>query len=145
MTRICGNSFLEGLPPGRALDLACGSGSNARGLAQRGWQVVALDRDAQAISALRNVPGIDARVVDLEQEPIEPLEQFDLVVMWRYYQPSLFPEIRARLRAGGLVAVSTKLTGRFAADLTELRAAFEGWSVLHAIEAGGFAELIARR
>jgi len=41
------NQFVEqalaDLPPGRALDLACGEGRNARWLAQQGWQVTALD------------------------------------------------------------------------------------------------------
>jgi SAM-dependent methyltransferase len=34
---------LSGLPPGRALDLACGEGRNAIWLARQGWQVTAVD------------------------------------------------------------------------------------------------------
>src|ERR1700712_1041252 len=34
---------LAALPPGRALDLACGEGRNALWLADRGWQVTAVD------------------------------------------------------------------------------------------------------
>jgi len=41
------NQFVEealaDLPPGRALDLACGEGRNARWLAELGWQVTAMD------------------------------------------------------------------------------------------------------
>lgn len=41
------NQFVEAelrdLPPGRALDLACGEGRNAIWLAQHGWQVTAID------------------------------------------------------------------------------------------------------
>ncbi len=41
------NQFVEaelaGLPPGRALDLAAGEGRNAIWLAERGWQVTAVD------------------------------------------------------------------------------------------------------
>ena len=41
------NQFVEaelsGLPPGRALDLACGEGRNAIWLARQGWQVTAVD------------------------------------------------------------------------------------------------------
>jgi len=136
--------ILDALPPGRALDLACGAGGNARWLAARGWQVVAVDRDALAIAGLQGVENIDARVMDLEHEPIEGLGQFDLIVMWRYYQPSLFPAVHSQLRPGGVVAISTKLTGRFAASLAELQAAFDGWTVLHVVEAGGFAELVVR-
>jgi SAM-dependent methyltransferase len=37
------------LPPGQALDLACGEGRNALWLAGRGWQVTAVDFSAEAI------------------------------------------------------------------------------------------------
>ena len=40
---------LQELPPGRALDLACGEGRNARWLAKRGWQVTAVDFSPVAI------------------------------------------------------------------------------------------------
>ena len=47
------NQFVEqalaDLPPGRALDLACGEGRNARWLAERGWQVTAVDWSAVAV------------------------------------------------------------------------------------------------
>lgn len=36
-------SEVAGLPPGRAVDLACGEGRNALWLAQQGWQVTAVD------------------------------------------------------------------------------------------------------
>jgi 2-polyprenyl-3-methyl-5-hydroxy-6-metoxy-1,4-benzoquinol methylase len=32
------------LPPGRALDLACGNGRNAIWLAEQGWDVTAVDQ-----------------------------------------------------------------------------------------------------
>ncbi len=41
------------LPPGRALDLACGEGRNAVWLASRGWQVEALDFSPVAVDKAR--------------------------------------------------------------------------------------------
>ncbi len=36
-------AFLDGHQPGRALELGCGTGTNALAMAQRGWQVTAID------------------------------------------------------------------------------------------------------
>lgn len=58
---------LADLPPGRALDLACGEGRNALWLAARGWQVTALDFSAVALEkarALEQHTGSDATAVD---------------------------------------------------------------------------------
>ena len=46
---------LADLPPGRALDLACGEGRNSIWLAQRGWQVTAVDFSAVAIERGRRL------------------------------------------------------------------------------------------
>jgi len=74
------------LPPGRALDLACGEGRNAIWLAEQGWQVTGVDfadvaiEKARAIAAKRGVD-VDFRVADLLA--FEPPEQaFDLVIVF---------------------------------------------------------------
>jgi SAM-dependent methyltransferase len=46
---------LAGAPPGRALDLACGEGRNARWLAGQGWQVTAVDFSPVAIAKAREL------------------------------------------------------------------------------------------
>ena len=40
----------DALPPGRALDLGCGSGRDAVYLARRGWQVTGVDAVSLALS-----------------------------------------------------------------------------------------------
>ena len=52
------------LKPGRALDLACGTGRHALWLAERGWSVTAVDGSPSAIRILRDQAG---------ELPIEPL------------------------------------------------------------------------
>ncbi|MFV0451300.1 MAG: class I SAM-dependent methyltransferase [Propioniciclava sp.] len=52
---------VQGLPAGVALDLGCGEGGDAVWLAEQGWQVVAVDISATAIS--RGAEGADMRGV----------------------------------------------------------------------------------
>lgn len=46
-------SFLDRTPPGRALDLGCGTGTNAMEMARRGWEVTAIDFSSRAVLAAR--------------------------------------------------------------------------------------------
>jgi SAM-dependent methyltransferase len=55
---------VEGLPPGRALDLACGEGRNALWLAGRGWRVTAVDFSQVALEKARRLQDDTDAVVD---------------------------------------------------------------------------------
>ncbi|MDT0443200.1 class I SAM-dependent methyltransferase [Streptomyces johnsoniae] len=74
----------DGLPPGRALDVGCGEGADARWLARRGWQVTAVDVSEVALrrAAATATAGIGERVTwtraDLTATP-PPAGAFDLV------------------------------------------------------------------
>ena len=46
-------TFLAETPPGRALDLGCGTGTNAITLCEHGWQVTGVDFSPKAITAGR--------------------------------------------------------------------------------------------
>jgi cyclopropane fatty-acyl-phospholipid synthase-like methyltransferase len=54
-------AFLERTPPGRALDLGCGTGTNAVEMARRGWEVTAIDFSSRATAAARR-RAADARL-----------------------------------------------------------------------------------
>jgi SAM-dependent methyltransferase len=81
------NRFLvaevDGLAPGRALDVACGAGRNAVWLAERGWRVTGVDFSDVALAAARElaaeagveVEWFEADVLDYVPEP----DAFDLV------------------------------------------------------------------
>jgi 2-polyprenyl-3-methyl-5-hydroxy-6-metoxy-1,4-benzoquinol methylase len=85
------NRFVEAelrdVPPGQGLDLASGEGRNALWLAERGWQVTAVDFSAVGMEKARRrakVKGLDVNwvledVLHFEPEP----ESFDLV-LWSY-------------------------------------------------------------
>jgi len=77
-------SELSDLPPGRALDLACGEGRNARWLAERGWQVTAIDWSSVAIEkGRRTTDGVDWQVGDALTAPLPT--DLDLAVL-AYFQ-----------------------------------------------------------
>jgi SAM-dependent methyltransferase len=123
--------IVRDLPPGRALDLACGDGRNAVWLAARGWQVTAVDRQpAFAHPAVRLV------TADLERgEFAIEASAWDLILMSYYLQRSLFEPALEGLRPGGLLIVIALLqqpghTGRFRLAPGELRAAFANHTVL---------------
>ena len=83
------NRFLvaeaAGLPPGRALDLACGSGRNAVWLAQQGWSVVGADFSDVALEQARGLAAereVDVEWVEADLREWEPPHRaFDLVVV----------------------------------------------------------------
>ena len=124
------------LPPGRALDLACGGGRNAVYLADLGWQVTAVDVSPVAIAEVGRRPNVDARIADLERHEyrIEPVA-FDLICDFYYLQRDLFPKIREGIRPGGMFTGAIHLTGRFALNSGELREEFAGWKILYYSEA----------
>lgn len=147
------------LPPGRALDLACGAGRNALYLARLGWTVTAVDRSAVAIRHVRERAAgltVDARVADLERDAsaLEP-GAFDLVCDFFYLQRDLFPAIREAVRPGGAFAgaihVAGKTSRRFVLNPGELRDFFAGWKIVYYSESSDregarpSARIIARR
>jgi SAM-dependent methyltransferase len=95
---------------GRVLDVACGSGRHVRWLAERGWQLTGVDRDAEALGPLRDI----ARVVvaDIEGSPW-PLEgeRFDGIVVTNYLWRALLPTIVDSLAAGGVLIYETFASG----------------------------------
>jgi SAM-dependent methyltransferase len=106
------NRFLvaetEGLAAGRALDLACGEGRNAIWLAERGWQVTAVDyadvplARAARIAAARDVAVELVHADLLDWEPEEGA--YDLVCVLYLQLPA---GERRRVLAGAAKAVAT--------------------------------------
>jgi tellurite methyltransferase len=101
------------LPPGRALDIACGNGRNSIFLATRGFQVTAVDISPVGIArgrarAKEKALSIDWREADLERLDLG-VQVYDLVVNINYLQRSLVPRIKRALKNGGQVIFETFL------------------------------------
>lgn len=96
----------------RVLDLACGSGRHARLFASRGCRVEAVDRDADALSTLKDVPGVEIRVADLEHADWPyAVESFDAIIVTNYLHRPLFGNIAASLDSSGVLIYETFMLG----------------------------------
>jgi SAM-dependent methyltransferase len=120
--------------PGRALDLACGAGRNARYLAQLGWDVVAVDRSAPALQLAR-LPHMV--LADLERDPLPFRDDdlFNLIVIINFLHVPLFADALRTLRDGGAIAAAIRTTGHYSLAPGELRGQFAGCRI--AVERGG--------
>src|SRR5450755_4181510 len=99
---------------GRALDLAGGVGRHALYLAERGWLVTIRYISEVALTQARRQAEqqdvhIFAEQVDLTGAQL-PEDAFDLIVVFFYLEPSLFPQIAAALRPGGILIYKTYTT-----------------------------------
>ncbi len=130
---------LADLPPGRALDLACGEGRNALWLAARGWRVTAVDFSQVALDKGRQRADQDGLVLDwvaADATAYEPAAgSFDLVVVAYFQLPAdqLAPVLRraaAALAAGGTMLI----VGHDAANLAEGAGGPQDSSVLYTAE-----------
>ena len=103
----------EHLPPGRALDLAAGEGRNAIWLAQRGWNVTAVDfsqvaldkgrRLAESLDLADKLEWIRADVVTWTPPP----DSYDLVVIAYLHLPASALRTAISHAASGLAAGGT--------------------------------------
>ena len=91
---------------GPVLDLASGGGRHAIYFAQRGLQVVAVDREPQVI------PGVDFVQADLEVGPWPFAgRRFAAIVVTNYLHRPLFPVLVESLEEGGVLVYETFMAG----------------------------------
>lgn len=98
---------------GSVLDLACGQGRHSLLLAQRGYKVQAVDRDATALAGISaRAPDIATRVADLEDGPW-PYHGtvFDGIVVTNYLYRPLLPLLLNALDANGVLLYETFMVG----------------------------------
>lgn len=150
----------------RALDVACGTGRDAVYLAMNGYAVDAIDILPDALDRANDLAsrhGVQIRTLqqDLERQPILPVGQYDLVIVFRYLQRSLLPALSKALAPGGYLVYETfhernRQTGAKPANpdhllkTGELKSSFSELEVLIAddgFERNGryFSHILARR
>ena len=105
---------LAGLPPGRALDLGCGEGRNAIWLAERGWQVSAVDFSPVGLDKARRLAGergVTVNWVSADLRDYQPRPgAFDLVLLAYLHLPprnwwTVLHSARDTLAPGGTLLV----------------------------------------
>jgi SAM-dependent methyltransferase len=95
------------LPHGRALDLGCGEGGDTAWLAQRGWQVVAVDIAHTALRRAAELAGDLADRIDFQQHDLTatfPEGLFDLVSAHFLHSPVGWDRNTLLRRAAAAVA-----------------------------------------
>jgi len=98
---------------GSVLDLACGQGRHSLLLAERGYRVAAVDRDADALAGISaKAPGILTRLADLEGGgwPYHG-SVFDGIVVTNYLYRPLLPMLLNALDVNGVLIYETFMVG----------------------------------
>ena len=102
--------LIEVLSPGaRVLDVAAGRGRQTRALVGAGHRVTAVDVSAVGLARLEDhVDGSVSTVVADLTLPLPPEVDgpYDAIVCVDYFDPALWPRLRARLAPGGQLVVS---------------------------------------
>ena len=98
---------------GSVLDLACGQGRHSLLLAERGYQVEAVDRDAVLLAGIAaRAPGIVTRTADLEGGPWPYHGRtFDGIVVTNYLYRPLLPMLLNALDVNGILIYETFMVG----------------------------------
>ncbi len=106
--------YIRLFPGGKALDLAAGEGRNSVFLAERGFDVEAVDISRTALnrakrSALSRGVRIKTVAADLDTFAI-PKARYDLILDFYFLDRRLIPEIKRGLKKDGMVVFETYST-----------------------------------
>ncbi len=139
------NDFLaaavQGIEPGKALDIHMGQGRNSVFLATEGWDVTGFDFSEEGIriaQALANQRGVRIRAIVQSHEEFEfSTDKWDLVVMIYTMIPiqDYAKQIMASLKSGGLLVIEG-----YANEKIQLPKLFNGLQILKHEDKVGFSD-----
>ncbi len=114
--------WLDDRPPGKALDLACGTGRNALFLAEKGYDVTAIDISPRAIALARQVArerGLKINWIAADLDTYAIRGRYDLIVI-SFFKVSreMVPGIIDALQDGGMLLYENHLLPPSSADET---------------------------
>ena len=98
--------YIDEVDVGNALDIACGVGRNTHFLADKGFNVDAVDLSDYALSQIQDRDNIHKIETDLDTYNLE-LDKYDLIVNINYLNRRLFPQIKEALTSGGIIIFET--------------------------------------
>lgn len=106
--------WLPAAPMGRALDVACGLGRNARFMAHQGYRVDAVDISAEGLRRAAELAQADELEVswlerDLELGLPQDCSGYQVIAMLRYVNAALLENLCHRLAPGGYLVVEEHL------------------------------------
>ncbi|MGY3284357.1 SAM-dependent methyltransferase [Pseudomonas fulva] len=101
----CAMDHVRGLQPCHAIDLGCGSGNEAWQLIQGGWQVLAIDKEPEAIArtirkcSLDEARRLTAEVADFEHlAHLPPSALIHAGLALPFCRPNRFPNLWCQIR-----------------------------------------------
>lgn len=114
------NMFLDGIQPGKLLDVGCGDGKFLNRMRGRGWVVDGIDFDPKAIANARIRYGLELRIGDLHSAAF-PDGTFEAVTLSHVIEHvpnpiGLLEEVRRILKPNGRIVVTTPNSGSFGHD-----------------------------
>lgn len=107
--------YVEALPPGRALDVATGTGRNAVFLAEAGYEVDAVDKSREGLRITTEKArerGVEDRLNPIQADVPTfsfPEGRYDLVAVSFYRVVDRFPDVKDSLVPGGYLFVEHHL------------------------------------
>ena len=108
--------WIDRCPPGNALDIACGIGRNAIFLADRGYDVDALDISSIALDRAKqraSARSVDVNWIEWDADEGLPSRQlYDLIVVIRFVNRQLFGLLPQFLNDNGMVLIEEHIETR---------------------------------